>query len=55
MFQSVDRSTWAATSEDSRAAYSALKSHFLRFIERPGDLDSTIDPLNDDDNVRQMP
>ncbi|OBT53667.1 hypothetical protein VE04_04642 [Pseudogymnoascus sp. 24MN13] len=47
---SVDRNTWAATSEDSRAAYSALKSHFLRFIERPGDLDSTIDPLNDDDN-----
>ncbi|KFY23747.1 hypothetical protein V493_05669 [Pseudogymnoascus sp. VKM F-4281 (FW-2241)] len=38
------------SSEDSRAAYSALKSHFLRFIERPGDLDSTIDPLNDDDN-----
>ncbi|KFY10111.1 hypothetical protein V492_05186 [Pseudogymnoascus sp. VKM F-4246] len=38
------------SSDDSRAAYSALKSHFLRFIERPGDLDSTIDPLNDDDN-----
>ncbi|ELR06421.1 hypothetical protein VC83_05321 [Pseudogymnoascus destructans] len=50
LFQSVDRNTWAATSEDSRAAYSALKSHFLRLIERPGDLDSTIDPLNDDDN-----
>jgi hypothetical protein len=43
-----------AFTEDSRAAYASLKDHFLRFIEHPEQLGSTVDPLNDDENVSQL-
>ncbi|KAI9759937.1 MAG: hypothetical protein M4579_001970 [Chaenotheca gracillima] len=32
-----------------RSAYSALKEHFVRHVEHPEEVESTVDPLTDDD------
>lgn len=50
LFQSTDRSTWSRTLSDSRSAYGSLRSHFLKYIEHPEELSSSIDPLNDDES-----
>ncbi|KAL8828906.1 MAG: hypothetical protein Q9191_002318 [Dirinaria sp. TL-2023a] len=57
LFGNLDKSTWPKTLSDSRSAYSALRDHFLRHIERPDDI-SAADPLTDDkssqwSNLRQ--
>lgn len=39
---------------DARSAYTSLREHFLRYIERPDELGSAVDPLNDDKNVSFM-
>ncbi|KAL9105789.1 MAG: hypothetical protein Q9227_009091 [Pyrenula ochraceoflavens] len=44
------QTTWPKKLADSRNAYQSLKGHFLKFIDHPDDLQSSIDPLADDDN-----
>lgn len=51
LFESTDQSTWSRTLSDSRSAYGSLRSHFLKYIEHPEELSSSIDPLNDDQAV----
>ncbi|TGO82700.1 hypothetical protein BPOR_0774g00020 [Botrytis porri] len=48
LFQNTEITGWARGLEDSRSAYTSLKQHFLRFIEHPNDLGSSLDPLDDD-------
>jgi len=36
---------------ETRSAYTALREHFLKYIEHPDDLQSTTDPLADDEEV----
>ncbi|KAM3070260.1 hypothetical protein ACMFMG_010096 [Clarireedia jacksonii] len=36
--------------KDSRSAYTSLREHFLRFIDHPDELGSTLDPLDDDEH-----
>ncbi|WEW55346.1 hypothetical protein PRK78_000775 [Emydomyces testavorans] len=50
LHKSLDRAAWPAQLWDTRAAYSALREHFLKYIEHPDDLPSTADPLAEDDN-----
>jgi TBC1 domain family protein 5 len=51
IFDGVDRNEWAAKLDESRDAYRALRDHFLKYIEHPDDLESTVDPLADDEQV----
>ncbi|KAI9646210.1 hypothetical protein NHQ30_005650 [Ciborinia camelliae] len=48
LFQSTEITSWVRGLEDSRSAYTSLREHFLRFIEHPNDLGSSLDPLDDD-------
>ncbi|PYH40949.1 GTPase-activating protein GYP6 [Aspergillus saccharolyticus JOP 1030-1] len=48
LFDDLDRAQWPRKLSDSRSAYVALKAHFLKYIEHPDDLESTVDPLADD-------
>ncbi|KAF7897540.1 hypothetical protein EAF00_005768 [Botryotinia globosa] len=48
LFQNTEITGWARGLEDSRSAYTSLREHFLRFIEHPNDLGSSLDPLDDD-------
>ena len=36
---------------DSRSAYTSLREHFLRYIEKPEELASALDPLDNDRDV----
>ncbi|KAF2237175.1 RabGAP/TBC [Viridothelium virens] len=47
LFQTLDRTTWPKRLQDSRAAYTSLRAHFLRSIEHPDELESAIDPLTE--------
>ncbi|KAL2014643.1 hypothetical protein VTN00DRAFT_2168 [Thermoascus crustaceus] len=49
LYDNLDRSEWTRKISNSRSAYSALRSHFLKYIEHPNDLVSTVDPLADDE------
>ncbi|EAW11499.1 GTPase-activating protein GYP6 [Aspergillus clavatus NRRL 1] len=49
LFDDLDRSQWSRRTSDSRDAYTALKAHYLKYIEHPDDLQSVIDPLADDE------
>ncbi|GES66145.1 TBC domain protein [Aspergillus terreus] len=49
LFDHLDRAQWAQKISESRSAYVALRSHFLKYIEHPDDLQSTSDPLADDE------
>ncbi|KAH0534166.1 hypothetical protein FGG08_007235 [Glutinoglossum americanum] len=48
LFANFDTPTWSKTLEDSRGAYGSLREHFLRNLEHPEELDSSVDPLADD-------
>ena len=50
-FDNLDRTQWPQKISDSRNAYGALKAHFMKYIEHPDDLQSTVDPLADDAEV----
>lgn len=53
LHEDVDKpNTWLAQIETSRDAYTALRTHFLKYIERPDDLSSAVDPLAEDEEVR---
>ncbi|KAJ5846807.1 hypothetical protein N7534_010476 [Penicillium rubens] len=49
LFDGLDKSEWAPKLDESRDAYRALRDHFLKYIEHPDDLESTVDPLADDE------
>ncbi|KAJ5156224.1 hypothetical protein N7492_009027 [Penicillium capsulatum] len=49
LFEDVEREQWAQKLNESRDAYTALRAHFLKYIEHPDDLESTVDPLADDE------
>lgn len=51
LFEGFDRKEWPKKLAESRDAYGALRAHFLKFIEHPDDLESTVDPLADDEQV----
>ena len=53
LFDSVEREQWSQQLAESREAYSALRAHFLKYIDHPDDLESTVDPLADDEEVCQ--
>lgn len=38
---------------DTRSAYESLKNHFLKYIEHPDEIQSTIDPLAEDEAVNR--
>ncbi|KAJ5808704.1 hypothetical protein N7474_009973 [Penicillium riverlandense] len=49
LLEDIDRDQWPQKLTESREAYDALRAHFLKYIEHPDDLESTVDPLADDD------
>ncbi|KAJ5919773.1 hypothetical protein N7454_009608 [Penicillium verhagenii] len=49
LFEGLDREEWSQKLDESRDAYTALRDHFLKYIEHPDDLESTVDPLADDE------
>ncbi|KAF2092118.1 RabGAP/TBC [Saccharata proteae CBS 121410] len=49
LFESADHAAWTTILADSRIAYDSLRSHFLRAIENPDELSSTIDPLSENE------
>lgn len=51
LFEGLDRTEWSRKLAESRDAYGALRAHFLKYIEHPDDLESTVDPLADDEQV----
>ena len=55
LFRSVSRANWSAVLTDSRDGYGALREHFLRNIEHPDEIESTADPLSDNQNVCSHP
>ncbi|KAF8864102.1 RabGAP/TBC [Acephala macrosclerotiorum] len=50
LFQSTEVTGWSRALTDSRSAYTSLREHFLRYIEKPDELGSALDPLDDDQN-----
>ncbi|KAI1949763.1 hypothetical protein LOZ57_002240 [Ophidiomyces ophidiicola] len=50
LHKSLDQTSWPTQLSDTRAAYTSLRDHFLKYIEHPDDLPSTVDPLAEDDN-----
>jgi TBC1 domain family protein 5 len=51
LFDGLEREEWSQKLAESREAYQALRAHFLKFIEHPDDVESTGDPLADDEEV----
>jgi TBC1 domain family protein 5 len=51
LFDDLPQSQWPKALADSRSAYTDLRQHFLKYIDFPDDLESTVDPLNEDENV----
>lgn len=45
----LSKATWTRKLKDNRSGYTSLRDHFLKFIDNPNDLDSSTDPLADDD------
>lgn len=52
LFQTTDTTTWSHALVDSRSAYSSLREHLLRYMENSDELDSALNPLDDDRHVR---
>ncbi|KAK4988446.1 hypothetical protein LTR50_003960 [Elasticomyces elasticus] len=48
IFDSIDRATWPRILANSRAAYVALRAHFLRAFNSADELEPDLDPLSDD-------
>ncbi|KAF3044179.1 hypothetical protein E8E11_003682 [Didymella keratinophila] len=49
LFKTLDRSSWPNHLADSRRTYDSLRTHYLRAIEHPDELESSVDPLSDND------
>jgi len=52
LFENVDRTTWAPILSESRSAYNTLCTHYLRAIEHPDEVETSVDPLSDNQQVR---
>jgi hypothetical protein len=53
LFQNWDYDTWISTLSSSREAYTSLKDHLLRYIRNPDELESSGNPLDDENEVRR--
>jgi TBC1 domain family protein 5 len=51
LFENLSHVQWPSKITDARSTYVALKEHFLKYIEHPDDLQSSVDPLADDEQV----
>ncbi|KAI9367846.1 rab-GTPase-TBC domain-containing protein [Aspergillus egyptiacus] len=49
LFEDLSRTQWLDKLSEARGAYVALKDHFLKYIKHPDILQSSIDPLTDDE------
>ncbi|KAL6236556.1 hypothetical protein BDW75DRAFT_206323 [Aspergillus navahoensis] len=49
LFEDLRQKQWPDKISETRRTYVALKEHFLKYIEHPDDLQSSIDPLADDE------
>ncbi|KAL5343335.1 rab-GTPase-TBC domain-containing protein [Aspergillus crustosus] len=49
LFENLSRTQWPSEISEARSAYIALREYFLKYIEHPDDLQSSIDPLADDE------
>ncbi|KAL5003798.1 rab-GTPase-TBC domain-containing protein [Aspergillus recurvatus] len=49
LFEDLSQKQWPDKISEARRTYVALKEHFLKYIEHPDDLQSSIDPLADDE------
>ncbi|KAL4980341.1 rab-GTPase-TBC domain-containing protein [Aspergillus desertorum] len=49
LFEDLSRKQWPDKLLEARRTYVALKEHFLKYIEHPDDLQSSLDPLADDE------
>jgi len=54
VFESVDTAQWPNTLAASRSAYNSLRTHFLRYVENPDELEGGDDPLNDSPDVSTL-
>ncbi|KAK8210229.1 hypothetical protein M8818_003717 [Zalaria obscura] len=48
LFDTLDRTIWQGRLADSRSAYDALRTHFLRNLEHPEEITAGSDPLSED-------
>lgn len=51
LHREIDRSQWSIQLSDSREAYTSVRQHFLKYINNPDELPSTVDPLAEDAEV----
>lgn len=51
LFEGTEVTGWSRRLVDSRNAYTSLREHFLKYIEKPDELGSALDPLDDDKSV----
>lgn len=51
LFENLGNAQWPSKISDARSTYVALKEHFLKYVEHPDDLQSSVDPLADDEQV----
>ncbi|KAL1600780.1 hypothetical protein SLS60_007168 [Paraconiothyrium brasiliense] len=49
ILKTLDRSSWPARIAESRSTYASLRSHYLRGIEHPDELESSVDPLSENE------
>ncbi|KAH8692892.1 putative TBC domain protein [Talaromyces proteolyticus] len=49
LYDNLEQPEWTQRLSDTRSAYDSLKDHFLKYIKHPDDLESTVDPLAEDD------
>ncbi|BCS29170.1 GTPase-activating protein GYP6 [Aspergillus puulaauensis] len=49
LFENLGHAQWPSKISDARSTYVALKEHFLKYVEHPDDLQSSVDPLADDE------
>ncbi|KAL4808907.1 rab-GTPase-TBC domain-containing protein [Aspergillus unguis] len=49
LFEDLRREQWPKKIADTRSTYVALKEHFLKHVNHPDDLQSSVDPLADDE------
>ncbi|EFQ98062.1 TBC1 domain family member 5 [Nannizzia gypsea CBS 118893] len=48
LHKEIDQTQWSIQLSDSREAYASVKQHFLKYIDNPNELSSTVDPLAED-------
>ncbi|KAK7547034.1 rab-GTPase-TBC domain-containing protein [Phyllosticta citricarpa] len=49
LFENTNRAEWPTILSDSRTIYNSLRSHFLRAIENPDEVESALDPLSENE------